>query len=112
MATQQGTVDYLLEQLSGLHGVTARKMFGEWGVFLDGKTVALVCDDQLFVKPTAAGRELASDAPEAPAYRGAKPALLIDADRWEKRDWLCGLIRATADALPMPKPKKPKKQAN
>jgi DNA transformation protein and related proteins len=111
MATQQRTVDFLLEQLSRVEGVSARKMFGEWGVFLDGKTVALVCNDQLYVKPTEAGRALAPDAEEAPAYLGAKPSLLIQADAWDDAEWLTGLIRTTADALPAPKPKKPKKKA-
>ena len=109
MATQDQTVAFLADQLSRLEGISIRKMFGEYGVWLDGKTVGLVCDDQLFIKPTAAGRALAQDAPDAPPYRGAKPSMLIDADLWDDAEWLCALVRATADALPMPKPKKPKK---
>jgi TfoX/Sxy family transcriptional regulator of competence genes len=31
-------------------------MFGEYGLYSSGKMVALVCDDALYVKPTAAGR--------------------------------------------------------
>jgi TfoX/Sxy family transcriptional regulator of competence genes len=111
MATQQRTVDFLLEQLAGVDDLSARKMFGEWGLFLDGKTVALVCNDQLYLKPTEAGRAHAPDASEEPAYRGAKPSLLIEADAWDDAEWLARLIRATADALPAPKPKKPKKKA-
>jgi TfoX/Sxy family transcriptional regulator of competence genes len=108
MATQARTVDYLLGQLAGVDGVSARKMFGEYGLFRDGKTVALVCDDQLFVKPTAQGRALAQGASEAAPYPGAKPSLLIDPERWEDADWLSELIRATADALPTPPPKRRK----
>jgi TfoX/Sxy family transcriptional regulator of competence genes len=80
-------------------------------LFLDGKTVGLICNDQLFVKPTDAGRQLAPDAAETPAYRGAKPSLLIEGDKWEDADWLVALIRVTADALPMPKPKRAKNKA-
>jgi DNA transformation protein and related proteins len=47
MASQQRTIDFLLGQLAGVEGISARKMFGEWGLFLDSKTVALVCNDQL-----------------------------------------------------------------
>ncbi|MEY4160497.1 MAG: hypothetical protein RLZZ136_1118 [Pseudomonadota bacterium] len=108
MATDQRTVDFLVEQLSTL-GVSARKMFGEYALYCHGKTVALVCDDQLFVKPTAPGRAFIGDVVEAPPYPGAKPSLLIDPDLWDDGDWLCQLIQITADALPMPKPKRPKK---
>lgn len=45
------------------------------------------------------------DAGEARQYPGAKPRLLIDADRWEDQDALSGLVRATAAELPTPKPK-------
>jgi TfoX/Sxy family transcriptional regulator of competence genes len=108
VATDQRTVDFLVEQLSTL-GVSARKMFGEYALYCHGKTVALVCDDQLFVKPTAPGRAFIGDVVEAPPYPGAKPSLLIDPDLWDDGDWLCQLIQITADALPMPKPKRPKK---
>jgi TfoX/Sxy family transcriptional regulator of competence genes len=111
MASQQRTIDFLLEQLAALESVSARPMFGEWALYCDGKVAALICGDQLFVKPTEAGRAIAPDAELAPAYRGAKPSLLIEADHWDDAEWLCGLIRATAAALPMPKPKKPKKKA-
>jgi TfoX/Sxy family transcriptional regulator of competence genes len=109
MPTQDQTVAFLADQLSGIAVVSIRKMFGEYGVWLDGKTIGLVCNDQLFIKPTPAGRELANGAPDAPPYPGAKPSMLIDAELWDNADWLCDLVRATADGLPAPKPKKPKK---
>ena len=64
MASQQGTVDFIIEQMSGAGAVSARKMFGEYGIYCDGKMVALVCDDRLYVKPTSAGRALASGCEE------------------------------------------------
>jgi len=66
-------------------------MFGEYGLYLDGRLVALVCDDQLFVKPTIAGRAYAPDAGEAPPYPGSKPSLVIDAALWDDREWLAEL---------------------
>jgi DNA transformation protein and related proteins len=106
VATQDSTVAYLLDQMADVPGISARKMFGEYGLFLDGKTVGLICNDQLFIKITDAGRALAPDVGEMPAYRGAKPSLHIEADSWEDRDWLSALVKTTADALPVPKPKK------
>ena len=108
MATQERTVEFIVGQLAGVSGISAGKMFGEYGIWCDGKIVALICDDQLFVKPTAPGRELAGGVAEVSPYPGAKPSLLIDPDRWDDADWLVALIRATADALPAPKPKRSK----
>lgn len=56
MASQQSTVDFILEQIAAAGSVSAKKMFGEYGIYCDGKMVALVCDDQLFIKPTLAGK--------------------------------------------------------
>jgi len=109
MATQRRTVDYLLEQASGGGEVSAKPMFGDYGVYVDGRTVGSICDDQLYVKPTTPGRLHAEPVTEAPPYPGAKPHLLIEADRWDDADWLGNLLRITAAELPMPKPRKPKR---
>ncbi len=108
MASGRSTVELLVEQMSRSAAVSARKMFGEYAIFCGGKMVALICDDQLFVKPTVAGRAHIGAVVESPPYKGAKPYFLIDADAWDDTDWLGRLIRATADELPLPKPKKPK----
>ncbi len=109
MATSQGTIDYLLEQLVHLGDVTSRKMFGEYAVYYEGKVVAFVCDDQLFLKPTEPGRELLDEVTEGHPYPGSKPYWVIPGDQWEDPEALGALIRATADALPPPAPKKPRK---
>jgi TfoX/Sxy family transcriptional regulator of competence genes len=109
MATAQTTVDVILEALAEAGAVSARKMFGEYGVYCDGKIVGLVCDDQLFVKVTEAGRAWLGDAVDlAPAYPGAKPSFRVDAERWDDADWMAGLVRATWGELPSSKPNKPK----
>jgi TfoX/Sxy family transcriptional regulator of competence genes len=109
LATRQSSVDFILEQLAGLGDVSARKMFGEYCLYCNGKTVALVCDDQLFVKPTAAGKAFIDDFEEGFPYPGAKPWLLISEDKWNDGDWLSKLIMISAAELPLPRPKRPKK---
>jgi DNA transformation protein and related proteins len=109
MATDKGTVAYISEQAAGAGSVSARAMFGEYALYCDGKVVALICDDQLFLKPTEAGRTiLGPDPATGAAYPGAKPSYLIAGDLWDDADWMARVVRATADALPAPKPKKPK----
>ncbi|MDY7522817.1 TfoX/Sxy family protein [Sphingomonas sp. 10B4] len=109
MATQKRTVDYLLEHAMGAGAVSTKPMFGEYGVYVDGKMIGSICDDQLYVKPTASGRLHAEPVSEAPPYPGAKPHLPIEADRWDDAEWLGDLLRVTAAELPIPKPRKPKR---
>ena len=103
MATSQGTIDYLMDQLAGTRLVAARRMFGEYCLYWDGRPVALVCDDQLYLKPTDAGRALLATVVEGAPFPGARPHLLVSADLWEDPEWLGRLVRATAQALPVGK---------
>lgn len=104
MASTQAFADFVASQLEGTGHIAYRKMFGEYALYCDTKVVALICDDQLFVKPTQAGREFIGKPVEAPPYPGAALYFLIE-DRCDDREWLGRLIRITADALPLPKPK-------
>lgn len=97
-------MEYVADQMSDAGEITYRKMFGEYGVYCNGKIVALVCDNQLFVKPTERGKSFVGQITEAPPYPGAKPYLLIQ-EQCDDREWLSELIRRTHDELPPPKPK-------
>ena len=109
MASDQSFVDFVVDQINDAGIITYRKMFGEYGVYCDGKIVALVCDNRLYIKPTDAGRNFIGDVVEAPAYPGAKPSLLIE-EKIDDSVWLSQLVRISCDALPNPKPKKKKKK--
>lgn len=108
MATSLATVDFIVDQLEQLD-VRAKAMFGEYCLYCDEKVVALICDDLLFLKQTAAGAQLAKGAKIGPPYPGAKDHWIVDGDQIERRESFQELIQATADALPVPKPKTPKK---
>jgi TfoX/Sxy family transcriptional regulator of competence genes len=109
MATDQSFVDYIVDQIEGAGSITAKKMFGEYGIFSDRKIFGLICDNKLFVKPTSAGRIFIGDVVEAPPYPGAKPSFLIE-DQIEDREWISQLVKMTLEELPAPKPKKKKKK--
>ena len=108
MATDPATVDVILEAISGAGDVSARKMFGEYGVYCDGKIIGLICDDQFFLKITEAGRAYIETPEEGPAYPGAKPSFVIPEDRWDDRDWMSGLVAVSWPEMPLPKAKKKK----
>ncbi len=109
MATDEKFVVYVMDQLEGVEGLTVRKMFGEYALFKEGKVLALICNSQLFIKPTVSGRNFIGTPVEAPPYKGAKPSFLID-DELDNKEWLCQLVSLTYEELPAPKPKKPKKE--
>lgn len=111
MASRQDIVDFIVDQASEAGDVSARKMFGEYGVYCRGKFVALICDDRLFVKPTKPGIALLGSYEEAAPYEGAKPHPVVSQERWDDADFMAELFAATAEALPQPKPKKPRKKA-
>lgn len=107
MASKQDVVDYLLDQLSTIDHIRVRKMFGEYALYCDGKVVALICNNRLYVKITVAGKEFCSTHyHEGYAYQGAKVSMLIDEDDIDDAGWLCELIRITAHDLPNNKVKK------
>ena len=108
MAQRLEFVEYVTDQIDDNCNLTHRMMFGGCTLYLDDKVVALICDDQLFVKPTRAGREFIGNVVEAPAYPGAKNSFLIE-DQIEDGEWLSNLLTVTAAELPVPKPRKKKK---
>jgi TfoX/Sxy family transcriptional regulator of competence genes len=108
MSSDPAFVEFVCDQISGAGSISYRKMFGEYAIYCDGKVIALVCDNQFFVKPTAGGRALIGTVTEAPPYPGAKPHFLI-ADELDDREWVTNLVRTTAREVPPPKPKKPKR---
>ncbi len=108
MATSSDLLEYLAEQ-AGLGGaLTFRKMFGEYGVYLDGKVIAFACDNSLFVKASDATGALTAELPKRPPYPGAKPYPVAD-ELLDDGDALKALLQQTAAAMPAPRPKpKPK----
>lgn len=107
MASDADLVQYIADQCSGAGEITVKKMFGDYGIYCDGKIFGLICDDCFYLKPTEGGRALLRQAELRPPYEGAKDYFYIaDVD---DRDYLSSLVRETCKELPTPKPKKKKK---
>jgi TfoX/Sxy family transcriptional regulator of competence genes len=107
MSTRRETIDALLDALSPAGPITTRAMFGEYALYIDGRVVALVCDDSLFIKPVAGAVAALPGAEMAPPYAGAKPHLLA-ADALDDPDPVIAALRAAAREVPLPKPRKAK----
>ena len=107
MASEIDFIEFIVDQMANAGDIAYKKMFGEYALYCDGKVVALVCNNQLFVKPTGAGRSFIGEVVESPPYKGAKLYFLVE-DKFEDREWISNLIRVTAHELPEPNPKKKK----
>jgi TfoX/Sxy family transcriptional regulator of competence genes len=103
MASSAATVEWIVKQLASAGEVSAKAMFGEYGIYCDGKIVALVCDDQLFVKRTDAGYAFWGEHQEGRPYKGAKPLMLLEEADMRDRTRLVELIRITQKHLPAQK---------
>ena len=98
MASDPAFVASVVDRCEEDCAVTSRRMFGEFGLYSRGTFVGVICDDQLFIKPTPGGRTYIGRVVEAPPYPGAKPSFLIG-DRIEDGAWLSELLRITASEL-------------
>ena len=103
MASHKDYLDFILDQLSLLEGVSFRAMMGEYILYYRGKIIGGIYDDRLLLKPTASARAKMGDAPLERPYDGAKEMLLVQ--EVDSRDFLTDLVRSMYDELPKAKRK-------
>ena len=104
MASSKEYLDFILEQLSELEGISYRAMMGEYILYYGGKIVGGIYDDRFLVKVTKSSREKMPDAELELPYEGAKEMLLVD--DVENKEFLRELLEAMYPELPAPKKKK------
>ncbi len=103
MATSKEYMEYVCEQLRDIDGVTYKKMFGEYMVYVHEKPVLLVCDNTVLVKEVPELAELMGDAPEGYPYDGAKLHYLLDI---EDRELTRRVIAILEPITPIPRRRK------
>lgn len=106
MASSFDFVKFVCEQIGGAGEISYKRMFGEYGIYCNGKIIGVICDNQFFVKKTNAGIMIYPGCEEASPYAGAKPHMLIDSV--DDQVLMARFISATYDELPEPRPKKKK----
>lgn len=106
MASSKAYLEFILEQLSGLNGITYRAMMGEYILYYNDRIVGGIYDDRLLVKPVKAAIRLMPNASLELPYEGAKEMLLVD--DVDNRDFLTSLFESMYEELPIPKLKKKK----
>lgn len=103
MPSSKEYLNFILEQLSGLDGITCRPMMGEYIIYFHGKIIGGIYDNRFLVKPVRAATELMPDATFELPYEGAKPMLMVE--DIDNKDFLAELLNAVFDELPAPKGK-------
>ncbi len=105
MSTQKETTEFILEQLGNSKRFSTRAMFGEYALYADGKVVALVCDDQLYVKILPASAELEGVCDKDAPYPGAKPHYVVEESQLSDMENLPDILFAISKSLPAKKKK-------
>ena len=98
MASSREYLAFVLDQQSGLDGITYRAMMGEYILYIRGRVAGGIYDDRLLVKPVPAALSLMPDAPRELPYEDAKEMLLVE--NVDDADFLKSLFRAIYDELP------------
>jgi DNA transformation protein and related proteins len=110
MATQKETIEFILGKLRDRGRFTARAMFGEYALYADGKVVALVCDDLLYVKILPASNELERQCEKGEPYPGAKPHYIVEEGQLSTIGRLPAILCAVAEAISGKKDKAKRKR--
>lgn len=105
MATTPEQLDRILAALDPLP-VTAKRMFGEYALYLDGRIPAFITDGVLGVKVTEVADPLLTEDLLAPIYRGSKDYWRIPDRLLADGEWLRELLMATTAHVEPPKPKR------
>lgn len=77
MASSEEYLNYVLEMLSDVEGVSHRKMMGEYIIYLDGKVIGGIYDDEFLLKPDDRLDALVPDANRRYPYEGSRTMMVI-----------------------------------
>ena len=72
MASSKEYLEYILEQLSGLDGITYRAMMGEYIIYYKGRTAGGIYDDRFLVKPVEPALLMMPDGDMELPYEGGE----------------------------------------
>ena len=101
MACSSDFVQYIVDQCSGAGDIAVRKMMGDYCIYCDGTIFGLICDNNLYVKVTEAGKAVLEEVDLRQPYEGARDYFYVG--NVDDRDYLVDIIEATLPELLSPK---------
>ena len=78
MACTTEYIEFVCKQLEGVGVIRAKKMFGDWCIYVNEKPLLLCCDNITYVAKNPAIAELMADAECGIPYKGAKERYILD----------------------------------
>ncbi|MBO9577856.1 MAG: TfoX/Sxy family protein [Microbacteriaceae bacterium] len=106
MSTDPAQLARILAALDPLP-VTAKRMFGEYAIYLDGRLPAFITDGVLGVKVTSVADPALTPDLLGPIYAGSKDYWRIPDRLLADTAWLQELVMATTAVIDPPKPRRP-----
>lgn len=104
MASSKEYLNFILDQLSGLNGISYRAMMGEYIIYYNGKIVGGIYDDRFLIKPVKTAMTVLPDAKMELPYEGGKEMLLVE--DVDNREVLQDLLLAMYEEHPAVKKKR------
>lgn len=103
MASSKEYLNFILDQLSGLDGISYRAMMGEYIIYYNGKIVGGIYDDRFLIKPVKSAVTMLPNAKMELPYEGGKEMLLVE--DVDNKEFLQDLLQAMYEELPAMKKK-------
>ena len=99
--------EYVREALSTAGDIVIKSMMGGYLVYLNGKLIGDICDNELFLKRTPTSDRMLAESELRYPYEGSKTLMHVF-DSFEDKAMILELLNGMYAELPDKKPKKAK----
>ena len=109
MATSREYALFVENLFRGVEGFSMKRMFGEYGIYLQGRVLGFLCDEQILLQDTPTARKLLPNAERKELFPGSKLFIIFSDEG--NHHLLQSVAQAMWEELPVPKPRKGRKGA-
>lgn len=107
MATSREYALFVENLFRGVEGFSMKRMFGEYGIYLQGRVLGFLCDEQILLQDTPTARKLLPNAERKELFPGSKLFIIFSDEG--NHHLLQSVAQAMWEELPVPKPRKSRK---
>ena len=108
MATSREYALFVENLFRGVEGFSMKRMFGEYGIYLQGRVLGFLCDEQILLQDTPTARKLLPDAERKELFPGSKLFIIFSDEG--NHHLLQSVAQAMWEELPLPKSRKSRKK--
>lgn len=107
MATSREYALFVENLFREVDGFSMKRMFGEYGIYLQGRVLGFLCDEQILLQDTPIARKLLPNAERKELFPGSKLFIIFSDEG--NHHLLQSVAQAMWEELPVPKPRKGRK---